>query len=106
MAKESLVEKAVCKHAQTLGFLVYKFVSPGQKGVPDRLFLRKGHVIFVEFKAPGEAPDPMQEEQHKRLRDAGFQVEVIDTIGTGMMLIGSAGDDQRYRERKAMKEKK
>ena len=36
------------------GCLVFKFVSPGSVGVPDRIVISKtGKVYFVELKRPG-----------------------------------------------------
>lgn len=36
------------------GCLVFKFVSPGSVGVPDRIIISKtGKVYFVELKRPG-----------------------------------------------------
>ena len=38
-----------------------KWVSPGFDGVPDRIvFLPGRHIGFVEVKAPGEVPRPLQ----------------------------------------------
>ena len=49
--RESLLEKQCCTWAKNRGWLVYKFTSPGNAGVPDRIFIRKGIVVFVEFKS-------------------------------------------------------
>jgi hypothetical protein len=57
----------------------YKFVSPGNTGVPDRLVLLPGgKAVFVELKAPGKEPTKMQLLQHRRIRSLGFTVLVID----------------------------
>lgn len=59
--KESTIERRVCKWAQEHGWLAYKFVSPNQRGVPDRVFVSpRGVVVFVEFKAPGGKPTKLQ----------------------------------------------
>ena len=57
----------------------WKFTSPGTAGVPDRLLLLpSGRLAFVEVKAPGEKPRPLQLSRHKLLRRLGFLVYVLD----------------------------
>ena len=48
-------------------------------GMPDRLvLLPHGRFCFVEVKAPGEKPRPLQVHKHKQLRRLGFKVYVLD----------------------------
>lgn len=82
--RESYIEQKVCTYAKLLGWLAFKFVSPGNSGVPDRIFLRDGCVIFVEFKAPGAKCTAMQLRQHERLRRYGFPTLVIDNVNDGV----------------------
>lgn len=43
-----------------------------QRGFPDRQFiLDKGRVVWVEFKAPGEVPAPLQQHKMNELRKNG-----------------------------------
>ncbi|HCB92079.1 MAG TPA: nuclease, partial [Ruminococcaceae bacterium] len=37
-----------------------------------------GRMAFVEVKAPGRAPRPLQEARHRTLRRLGFRVFVLD----------------------------
>ena len=47
--------------------------------MPDRLvLLPDGLIAFVELKAPGKRPRPLQEARHRMLRSLGFKVYVID----------------------------
>jgi len=39
-----------------------------------------GRVVFIEFKAPGKKPTPLQAAWHSRLRALGFEVHVIDNV--------------------------
>ncbi len=84
--KESKIEKEVCIHANTLGWLDYKFVSPGLRGVPDRMFLREGLLIFIEFKTLGEKPSKIQSKRILELMNQGFAVYIIDDIDKGKNL--------------------
>jgi hypothetical protein len=47
--------------------------------MPDRILLLPGaHIAFVEVKAPGIKPRPLQMARHKLLRRLGFKVYVLD----------------------------
>ena len=51
--RESELERYFCRKLQEAGCLTYKFVSPGNAGVPDRLIVAPaGRVAFAELKAP------------------------------------------------------
>ncbi|WP_317423123.1 VRR-NUC domain-containing protein [uncultured Acidaminococcus sp.] len=59
--------------------MALKFVSPSFSGMPDRLVLLPHQVMgFVEVKAPGERPKPLQKSRHAMLREMGFPVFVLD----------------------------
>ena len=58
------------KRVKALGGHAYKFVSPSNRGVADRLVVLPGVVWFVEVKAEGGRLSPLQTlfiEQMKRL---------------------------------------
>ena len=58
----------------------YKFVSPGNAGVPDRIVLLPGGLIgFVECKAPGKKARKLQVNTIEKLRALGFIVECVDS---------------------------
>ena len=60
---EKDLEKKIVTKAKQLGFLSYKFVSPSNRGVPDRIFISKnGKVFFIEFKSPKRKIKPVQKE--------------------------------------------
>ena len=84
---EKQIEEKVCTYAKEKGFLVYKFTSPARAAVPDRMFVRDGRVFFVEFKRGGQKPTPPQEREHKRLRDAGVEVWVVDNVEFGKLVV-------------------
>ena len=61
MAEEKKLEQKLVKAVRDIGGLALKFVSPGCDGVPDRLILiAYGKVAFVEVKAKGKKPRPIQ----------------------------------------------
>lgn len=77
--REKQVEQRLVKAVKAEGGMCPKFVSPGTDGMPDRLvLLPKARMGFVEVKAPGQKPRPLQEKRHEQLRQLGFQVSVLD----------------------------
>ena len=76
-------EKAIAHQLSLMvkkrGGICPKFVSPGYDGMPDRIVLLPGcHFAFVEVKAPGQKPRPLQIARHKLLTRLGFKVYVLD----------------------------
>ena len=77
--REKTLEQKVRAAVKAAGGLAVKFASPGFDGVPDRLaLLPDGKMAFVEVKAPGEKPRPLQSARHRLLRRLGFKVYVLD----------------------------
>lgn len=76
---EKDVEAYLKRKVTARGGLCMKFVSPGLSGVPDRIVVLNGQIIFVEMKKPGGRPRPLQVRVINLLRNQGCQVEVIDT---------------------------
>ena len=77
--KEKMIEQKFTAAVKNAGGLALKFTSPGFDGVPDRLaLLPGGRMAFVEVKAPGKKPRPLQLARHRTLRRLGFKVYVLD----------------------------
>jgi hypothetical protein len=84
---ESNIEKDVSEYAKRNGCLVVKLNLIGQIGWPDRMYLRSGKLIFIEFKRPGSSPRRAQIEIHRRIEAHGFPVFVIDSIEEGREVV-------------------
>ena len=77
--REKQVEQKLVQAVKLAGGMCPKLVSPGTDGMPDRMVLLPGcRIGFVEVKAPGAKPRPLQERRHEQLRELGFQVSVLD----------------------------
>ena len=85
--RESTIEKEVCKFAKEHGCLVMKLAGPNQKGQPDRMFIRKGKVLFMEFKAPGKLPTALQWHWIGKLEDQSMKAVYVDTVENGKWFI-------------------
>lgn len=80
--REKTIEQKFTVAVRTAGGLALKFASPGFDGVPDRIaLLPGGRMAFVEVKASGKKPRPLQEARHRLLRRLGFKVYVLDDAG-------------------------
>ena len=78
---EKQIENMLTRSVKKAGGIALKFVSPSFAGMPDRLvLLPDGVCAFVELKAPGKKPRPLQVARHKMLRSLGYRVYVIDGI--------------------------
>lgn len=80
--KEKQVEARLRDEVKKLGGIAYKFESPGNNGVPDRIIiLPMGVIEFVELKKPkGGRLSPLQIYQHRRLEEIGTHVHVISNL--------------------------
>lgn len=92
--RERDVEKALVKEVHFRGGMCPKFTSPGTDGMPDRIVLMpNGRMAFVEVKAPGKNPRPLQIHRHEQLRLLGFKVYVLDHPGQIKNIIDEIGGD-------------
>ena len=76
---ESFLERQLKRQVEGKGAKFCKFISPGLRGVPDRLVLIQGQALFVEMKRPGEELDPLQRKRKAELEALGFKVYVVDS---------------------------
>lgn len=77
------IEHRVVDIAKKHGWLSFKFVSPAQRGVPDRIFMKGGRIVFIEFKALGKKPTDLQDHIIRKMVDAGCEVHVCDSVEGG-----------------------
>lgn len=104
--RESIIERYLTTCAQQAGGQVRKVQWIGRNSAPDRVVMvpartlspasidcawcnPKGRTVWVELKATGQKPTPAQVREHERMRAAGQDVRVIDTL---------AGVDQLMQE--------
>lgn len=74
------IEQHLVKIIAKLGGKAYKFSSLSNRAVPDRLCIIPGGLVFIECKAPGKKPTPLQWKVINHLRSLGQKVLVIDSI--------------------------
>ena len=77
--REKTLEHKFVMTVKRFGGLAVKFTSPGFDGMPDRLVLfPKGYIGFVEVKASGKKPRPIQVSRIKLLKRLGFKAYILD----------------------------
>ena len=77
--REKSIEQKLVREVKAAGGICPKLVCPGYDGMPDRMvLLPDGRLGFVEVKAPGKKPRPLQTARHQMLERMGFKVYVLD----------------------------
>jgi Holliday junction resolvase len=78
MVSESKIEQKLVKGIKAMGGRAYKWVSPGNTGVPDRIVIfPDGKVEFVELKTETGRTTPLQKAQLRRLVQLNCTVHVL-----------------------------
>lgn len=90
MATEKQIEERLVERVKAAGGFCPKWTSPNLAGVPDRIvILPGGRVVFVELKAPGCRPTPLQQRIHRMLEERGCDVRVLASVeAVDEMLLG------------------
>lgn len=78
---ESEIESRLRKQVERIGGKAYKFISDGNRGVPDRIVcLPGGRVVFVETKRPkGGKVSKLQKYRIAELKALGFDARMLNT---------------------------
>lgn len=77
--REFKIEEYLKEQVEKIGGKCYKFVSPGYDGMPDRIVVFSGCVIFVETKRPGKKPRALQKIRLEELQMQGINTAVVST---------------------------
>jgi len=79
--KESQIEKSLTERVKARGGLCYKFVSPANPGVPDRIIiLPDGQTVYVELKTETGRLAEIQKWQIEQMQRRGADVRVCKGI--------------------------
>lgn len=71
MTPEGKISAYFRKKAKECGAEIRKCRWEGRAGAPDWVVFYSGSTYFVELKAPGEKPRPLQLKEHEIMREAG-----------------------------------
>ena len=82
MERESKIEEWLNTQIKNLGGKSYKFISPGNPGVPDRIYLLPGgKVYFVELKKVTGRLSNTQVWQREQFRQMGVPFRTVYGMG-------------------------
>lgn len=78
MVRERDIERWLVSQIKRMGGEAFKFVSPGNDGVPDRMVcMPGGKIYFIELKTEEGGPSKVQIYQIRRFRKLGCNVRII-----------------------------
>ena len=76
--KESVIEARLVRLVRSRGGLCFKFVSPGNPGVPDRIVITpEGRTVYVELKTEAGRLAAIQKWQQEEMRKRGAEVRTL-----------------------------
>ena len=76
--RESCIETRLVRMVRDRGGLCFKFVSPGNPGVPDRIVITPaGRTVYVELKTEVGRLATIQKWQHEEMRKRGADVRTL-----------------------------
>lgn len=79
--RESKIETYLREQVKAIGGIAYKFKSPQNTAVPDRIVLMPHALIyFVEVKSTTGTIEKLQALEHERIRKLDFLVYVLDSL--------------------------
>lgn len=86
--REEQVELEVCNKAEMAGWLVRKVSWQGRRGAPDRVFIKDGRLVLIEFKRPGEEPVGQQLREFNRIKSAYSETYWVDNVVDALKILG------------------
>jgi Holliday junction resolvase len=78
--KESSIQAKIAKRLKENGWLVTKLIQTSMNGIPDLMAIRKGNVIFLEVKKPGEDASELQKYVIDNINKAGCFSAVVRSV--------------------------
>jgi hypothetical protein len=87
---EKEIEKKIGDYSKKRGCLYYKFVSPANRAVPDRIIITPGGVTgYLEIKRGGCKPTPLQMKELTKIKEKKCHVGWVDDVEKGQKFIDS-----------------
>ena len=100
LLEKKAVQDPTVRWAKEHGIVCIRFTPRGDVGWPDHIFVipSTGRVVWIEFKAPGEPPEPIQTYRHEQLRSAKQHVYVVDDKAAGIAILQAELESARLPE--------
>lgn len=78
--RESEIEKKSVAAAKKLSWYSFKLLSTLVRGLPDRVFIGHGRIIFIEYKTATGKLSPIQQRIHAIFAEHGITVHVARSV--------------------------
>ena len=72
---ESTIERKLTRWCKRVGVLTYKFNSQSMRGVPDRIYMKDGKILFLELKRVGRKPTMLQHHHILQILNHGINAD-------------------------------
>lgn len=95
---EKEIEKQLVVWAKARGWLALKFTPFGDRGWPDRIFIKDGTHVWLELKRRGEQPGKLQMHRRAKLMKHGAIIHWTDNLEDAKRLL------EQY-EKKSLKDR-
>lgn len=77
---EDEIEAEGDKWAEDNGWLVRKLQYPGRRGAPDKMYIKGGRVVFVEWKKPDGHRKGLQKREIRKFKEHGAEAFFCDNV--------------------------
>lgn len=84
---ESTIEGKAVAFAKSRGWWEAKIMRANKRGIPDRLFIRWGRVVFIEFKREGEVASMQQQLRMAELIAQGVEAYCFDSYDAAIAIL-------------------
>ena len=84
---EKELERVLVAWAKAHGWLALKFTPFGDRGWPDRIFIKNGTHVWLELKRSGSEPGPLQLHRRAQLMKCGAIVHWTDDLEEAKRLL-------------------
>lgn len=84
---EKKIEAKVVDFCRKTGLWTRKFASPANRGVPDRIIIHQGRVLFLELKREGNTTTALQRKEIHQIRAHGGNAAVANSFTEAVEII-------------------
>lgn len=85
--RESTIESNIRLYAEAEGWLSYKIEKTTPSGLPDRLFIKNGRIVFMEIKRSSGSVQKNQNLQKTNLLNHGVEVYVVRKLEEAILIL-------------------
>lgn len=85
---ESDIERFSSKEAEREGWFQVKIMRASKRSLPDRLYIKAGRHVFMEWKRDNIPPTEQQKYRHDEMRRHGAEVHVVDSVEKARVILG------------------